>query len=187
VWKIFGDTLHCGVELNSEWNWCISFILSSVLPYSALCHQKSSTQMHNYSVYQTYTHTTSATHKIPHSECYTVIMKFNTIRINEDWLPYTRSTWPTPATLWPRTLLPHTGDHTTHISAHNSTSEGTPYHSNIENHTAPFKTVAESHLGAPFHNTISMFITATAQSPVLHHIGANTETAFVLLITTSQT
>ena len=42
-----------------------------------------------------------------------------------------------------------TGDHTTHISARNSTLEGTPYHSNTENHTAPFETDAESHLGAP--------------------------------------
>jgi len=53
------------------------------------------------------------------------------------------------ATLRPRILLPHMGDYTTHISTHNSTSEGTLHHSNIESHTAPFKTDAESHLSGP--------------------------------------
>ena len=37
----------------------------------------------------------------------------------------------------------------THTSSHNSTSEGTPYHSNIESYTAPLKTDAESHLSSP--------------------------------------
>jgi hypothetical protein len=58
-------------------------------------------------MYQAHTHTTSATHKIPHSECYTVIVQSNTIRINKDRLPYMHSPWQTPATLRPRTLLPH--------------------------------------------------------------------------------
>ena len=55
--------------------------------------------------------------------------------------------------------------------------------------SAPFKTAAESHLSAPppFHRTTSMFVTATAHSPVLPHIEASTEVAFVLLITTPQT
>jgi len=37
----------------------------------------------------------------------------------------------------------------THNSTHISPSEGTPYHSNIESYTAPFKTDAESHLSGP--------------------------------------
>ena len=42
---------------------------------------------------------------------------------------------------------------------------------------------AESHLsGPPFHSTTSMFITATAHSPVLPHMEASTDAAFVLLI-----
>jgi len=63
-----------------------------------------------------------------------------------------------------------------------STTEGTPYHSNIESYTAPFKTDAESHQVALLHNTISMFITATAHSMLLPHNEASTNTAFVLLI-----
>ena len=35
------------------------------------------------------------------------------------------------------------------VSTHISTSEGTPYHSNIESHTAPLKTDDESHLNGP--------------------------------------
>ena len=69
--------------------------------------------------------------------------------VNEDWLQYTHSTSQTPATLQARTLLPHTGDYTTHISTYNSTSEGTPYHSKIESYTAPLKTDAKLHLSGP--------------------------------------
>ena len=42
--------------------------------------------------------------------------------------------------------------------------------------------VTESHPGPPCHSTTSMFITATAHSPVLPHIGANTDAGFVLLM-----
>jgi 2-keto-3-deoxy-galactonokinase len=103
--------------------------------------------------------------------------------MNEDRLPYTHSKWQTPATLRRRKLLAHTGNCTTHISTHNSTSEGTSYHSDIESHTAPFKTDVESHLNSlPFYSTTSMFITATAHSPVLPHIKASTNATSVLLI-----
>ena len=92
------------------------------------------------------------------------------------------------ATLRPRILLPHMGDYTTHISTHNSTSEGTLHHSNIESHTAPFKTDAELYLGAPLpQHHIHVYHRHSTHTPVVHHTGANTETAFVLLITTSQT
>jgi len=125
---------------------------------------------------------------VQHNKNFTMVFfypsgwKLTPTGVNEDWLQYTHSTWQTPARLRPRILLPHTGDYTTHISTHNSTSEGTPYHSKIESYTAPLKTDAKLHLsGPPFHSTTSMFITATAHSPVLPHIEASTNAAFVLL------
>ena len=69
---------------------------------------KASAQVPNYSVYQTHMHTTSATYKF-HTASVTQweYWKLTPTGINEDRLPYTHSMRQTPATLWPRILLPH--------------------------------------------------------------------------------